>query len=1539
MRGKFVLGVLSTVCMAAFTVLQALPAAAADDPVVLRLACAAKSNGVLRHTPTASGCTKQETLVTLSVAAPSELCATGSTVHLVSKTNTCSKQLKGVPLSVPTATAVYFCAQPGAVLRRVSALTQCSATDLKLVSVNNPPTGLALSPSVVTENVPTGTLVGTVSATDNDPGDALQFALTAGAGSQDNASFVLSGTQLRTAAAVDFESKPSYSVRLLATDAGGLSQAQAVTITVTDVQENRAPTGISLSNGQVAENTATTVGTLTTTDADAGDTFTYTLTSGTTPNDNGLFSITGTTLSTTGLDHEGAGPEYVVTVQTDDGHGGTFVRDLTVTATNVNEAPTALAVNPSTVAENGGGGTVGTLSASDPDGDSLTFLLVSGTGDADNAAFTVAGSDLVARNGLDFEHGPYAVRVRGTDGGGLSTTAALTVFVTDGNDSPTGITLEPGTVTENQPAGASVGTLSAADQDAGDSITFAVTGGATGLFTVDGDQLRTSQPLDHEAAGTRTVVVRADDGHGGTVEATLTVTVTDVNEGPSSVSLSPAQVAENQPAGTTVGTLSSQDPDGPDTPGYALVAGTGDAGNGAFQVVGDTLRTAGSFDFEQTNTYSIRVRVTDSSGATADQVFTVVVTDVNEAPQSLALTGTTVAENQASGTTVGTTSSVDPDAGDSATYSLPAGSADNARFSLTGSTLKTAAVFDYETTSSYTVLVRVVDGGGLARQETFTVTVLDGNDAPTAVADTYSGVVGNTRAVLGTTSTGAHTTLTGDLPTQNDVDPEGDTLSAVAETRSTTGGGTVTINSDGSFVYSPGVGDRSQTDTFTYRVTDGEFTSPATVSITIGSEMVWYVDNAATGPGDGRSHTPYTSTTQVNGFGDADGPGDIIFVASSATAYAPLTLESSQRLWGQPEGLTVSGAELLPGSGVNPLIAAVDQTALQLVSGNDVRRVDVQATGFGSIGVVFFGGNLSFGANTRVSASGSSSRAFLFQPSSAGTALIGAAIEGVGGAAVQVTSNGAAASMTFAGPVVGTNASVEVNNVHADTVVNFTGGVAIDNTDRPGLAIQTGGVVTVTGAANVVRTTTGRAVAISNSRIGAAGVTLQRVDADGAPSSAVMVNNTGTLGSFVVTGNSSGRCGGLTGSDGSRTTAADASDCSGGTVQHVNGFGYELVNTLQPRLTRVRVLDTAASGIYVTGTNGFTLRSSWIKDNGANLSSSVNLGGFQGDFGGAATIVDTTVEASRYNGIAVRGVSPVTAVLTGNQVIGAARFGMDVNSRGANTYDADVSRNYYADNISNVVAGADHVVTSGNMRITIADNTMDPPNVSGGGRPISVGGNVSSFQAGVWAGVVRYTIERNRMVGGSSGGITAFSNQGAPTGVVEGVIRDNVIGRVDLAGSCGDQQGIQVYAATGVNTALVTRNTLSQCRSVGIGIDRQALATTADVTVTDNSVTSPSGAFAIYGLLLRSDNNGVTPGCFDLRNNRLEHGPFAGVQDMSVRTNGATPARLPGYVGVPTSTTAISSFVGGQNYAASVETVLSTGGSFIGGGACAAPTP
>ena len=216
--------------------------------------------------------------------------------------------------------------------------------------------------------------------------------------------------------------------------------------------------------------------------------------------------------------------------------------------------------------------------------------------------------------------------------------------------------------------------------------------------------------------------MRVTDSAGNTYDEVFTINVTNGNEAPTDLALSANTVAENSANGTVVGQLSAVDPDASDTATYSLVDNAG----GRFAIDGSNIVVAGALDYETATSHQVTVRVTDSAGNTYDETFTVNVNNVNEAPTDLALSANTVAENSANGTIVGQLSAVDPDASDTATYSL----VDNAggRFAIDGSNIVVAGALDNESATSHQVTVRVTDSAGNTYDEVFTINVTNGND-------------------------------------------------------------------------------------------------------------------------------------------------------------------------------------------------------------------------------------------------------------------------------------------------------------------------------------------------------------------------------------------------------------------------------------------------------------------------------------------------------------------------------------------------------------------------------------------------------------------------------------------------------------------------------------------------------------------------------------------------------------------------------------------------------------------------------------------
>ncbi len=525
----------------------------------------------------------------------------------------------------------------------------------------------------VTEN---GTAVTTVTATDVDvPADTLTYSLAGGA---DQGLFTLdSATGVLTfVAAPNFEAPADadadniYDVTVQVSDGQGGTDTQALTVTVTN--DNEAPTAITPTAFALNENLHTTgglnLGVLSPTDPDAGDTFTYTIQGGA---DAAAFSIGGAggneLMLTAGvLNFEGQ-PAYTVVIRVTDAGGKSHDETITVTVTDRNEAPA--------ITSNGGGATAGvsvaensaavtTVTATDVDlsPDTLTYSLAGG---ADQGLFTldsatgvltfVAAPDFEAPADADADN-IYDVTVQVSDGEGGTDTQALSVTVTNGNDSPV-LTANTGSAgAEGGTAPITASELKVTDVDnTPDQVTYAVVSGPSNgrleLTTNPGVPITsftqddiTNNRLVYVHDGSETTAgsfsFTVSDGAGGTIgTTTFTVTVAPVNDAPAITSDGGGAAAAVSVAGpsTTVTIVTATDPDQPaDTLTYSLAGGpdaarfTIDTGTGAlsFTAVPDFDTPT---DADGNNLYHVQVQVSDGQGGVDVQTLTVSVTDVKEA--------------------------------------------------------------------------------------------------------------------------------------------------------------------------------------------------------------------------------------------------------------------------------------------------------------------------------------------------------------------------------------------------------------------------------------------------------------------------------------------------------------------------------------------------------------------------------------------------------------------------------------------------------------------------------------------------------------------------------------------------------------------------------------------------------------------------------------------------------------------------------------------------------------------------------------------
>ena len=161
---------------------------------------------------------------------------------------------------------------------------------------------------------------------------------------------------------------------------------------------------------------------------------------------------------------------------------------------------------------------------------------------------------------------------------------------------PTELTVDGGSVEENAPSGTVVAILGAVDPDSTGGFTYALTSDPSGMFEVVGNEMRVKAgaSLDFEAAASHQVGVTVTDAAGLSLTQTLTITVTDVNEAPTGITVTGGSVQENSPAGTVVATLQGVDQDAGSSFTYALDADP----SGMFELVGDEIRVKAGADLD-----------------------------------------------------------------------------------------------------------------------------------------------------------------------------------------------------------------------------------------------------------------------------------------------------------------------------------------------------------------------------------------------------------------------------------------------------------------------------------------------------------------------------------------------------------------------------------------------------------------------------------------------------------------------------------------------------------------------------------------------------------------------------------------------------------------------------------------------------------------------------------------------------------------------------------------------------------------------------
>ena len=455
------------------------------------------------------------------------------------------------------------------------------------------------------------TAVGRVIATDRDSQDTVTGYSIRGGADSGKFSIVAATGALSFTTAPDFENPADaganneYVVLVRAASGDGaagraMTTTQAITVTVTDVNEEPTFAG-ETADREVRENSAegAPVGApVAATDADAGDTLTYSL-GGTDAASFAIDSATGQLMTMAPLDYETM-MIYMVMVQVSDneddmGNADTAVDDsiaVTINVTNMEEmGEVTFSAQPVV-------GTEVTASVTDPDvvdQDTVTWQWASS--DAMDGTFT----DIA--DATDASYMPVAgdedmyLQATATyeDGEGSSRNAMAVSEIVVSHSSPA-FAEDAATaidVAEDTAVGGNVGDPYTATDGDGDTPVYALSGADAASFTIDSmGQLMTVAALDYETTMTYmvTVEVRDDEdaigapitGEDADAMVDVTINVTNVEE-PGTVTLD-----SDQPVADTALMATLDDPDGGVT-GVTWQWASSDAMDGTFDDIAGAM--------------------------------------------------------------------------------------------------------------------------------------------------------------------------------------------------------------------------------------------------------------------------------------------------------------------------------------------------------------------------------------------------------------------------------------------------------------------------------------------------------------------------------------------------------------------------------------------------------------------------------------------------------------------------------------------------------------------------------------------------------------------------------------------------------------------------------------------------------------------------------------------------------------------------------------------------------------------------------------
>jgi Ca2+-binding RTX toxin-like protein len=342
----------------------------------------------------------------------------------------------------------------------------------------------------------------------------------------------------------------------------------------------------------------------------------------------------------------------IMVTASDGADSATQTFDLTVT--NVNDAPTvANPVGDQSVDEDASLSVDLTGVFADADaGDSLSM-------NVDGPAWLNYENGMLSGTAGNAEVGTHAVTLTATDAAGESVQHTFNVTVNNTNDAPTVVNAMGDQVVDEDSDVAIDVSAVFGDVDVGDSLSLSADAPAWLTYS-NGELWGTASNAD---VGTHAVTLTATDAAGESVQHTFNVTVNNVNDAPTVVNAMGDQVVDEDSNVALDVSGVFGDVDAGDSLSLSVNAP-------AWLTYANGMLTGAPGDAE-VGTHSVTLTATDSAGESAQQMFSITVNDVNDAPQLMQpIADQSATAGQGFSMTIPAGAFHDVDAGDSLTYSM-----------------------------------------------------------------------------------------------------------------------------------------------------------------------------------------------------------------------------------------------------------------------------------------------------------------------------------------------------------------------------------------------------------------------------------------------------------------------------------------------------------------------------------------------------------------------------------------------------------------------------------------------------------------------------------------------------------------------------------------------------------------------------------------------------------------------------------------------------------------------------------------------------